>query len=41
MGVRFYLHGDVIPDGQSPLVLPVLDEWSSPLFALRGDSAFS
>ncbi len=36
LGVRFYLHGDVIPDDQAPLVWPALDEWSSPLFALRG-----
>ena len=36
LGVRFYLHGDVIPDGKIPLVLPVLDETCQPLFELRG-----
>ena len=36
LGVRFYLHGDVIPDGKIPLVLPVLDETRQPLFELRG-----
>ena len=36
LGVRFYLHGDVIPDERIPFALPVLDETGSPLFALRG-----
>jgi hypothetical protein len=36
IGVRFYLHGDVIPDGKAPFVLPDLDETHKPLFALRG-----
>jgi hypothetical protein len=36
LGVRFYLHGDVIPDGKIPLALPVLDETRQPLFELRG-----
>ena len=36
LGVRFYLHGDVIPDGRIPLILPVLDETRQPLFELRG-----
>src|ERR1035437_10043518 len=36
LGVRFYLHGDVIPDGRIPFVLPNLDETHKPLFALRG-----
>jgi hypothetical protein len=36
LGVRFYLHGDVIPDGRIPFVLPVLDETRQPLFELRG-----
>ncbi|MCX6876005.1 MAG: malectin domain-containing carbohydrate-binding protein [Verrucomicrobia bacterium] len=40
LGVRFYLHGDVIPDEQSPLVLPVLDETAQPWFALRGIQPF-
>ncbi|MCX6877945.1 MAG: malectin domain-containing carbohydrate-binding protein [Verrucomicrobia bacterium] len=36
LGVRFYLHGDVIPDGRIPLALPALDEIRQPLFELRG-----
>lgn len=36
LGVRFNLHGDVVPDEQSPFSLPVLDETRKPLFGLRG-----
>lgn len=36
LGVRFYLHGDTIPDEGIPLKLPFLDEKGAPLFALRG-----
>jgi hypothetical protein len=36
LGVRFYLHGDVVPDGRIPLRLPQLEETRKPLFALRG-----
>jgi hypothetical protein len=36
LGVRFYLHGDVIPDGKIPFALPKLDETHVPLFAVRG-----
>ena len=36
LGVRFYLHGDVVPDGTILLGIPVLDETHRPLFALRG-----
>jgi len=36
LGVRFYLHGDTIPDEKIPFELPVLNETHSPLFALRG-----
>ncbi len=36
LGVRFYLHGDVIPDEKIPFALPQLDETHQPLFALRG-----
>lgn len=36
LGVRFYLHGDTIPDERVPFALPVLDETHAPLFALRG-----
>ena len=39
LGVRFYLHGDVLPD--APLaVVPALDERSSPLFRIRGIQPF-
>jgi hypothetical protein len=40
LGVRFYLHGDVVPDERIPLALPVLDEQAAPLFALRGIQPF-
>jgi len=40
LGVRFYLHGDVIPDEQEPWKMPVLDERAAPLFALRGIQPF-
>jgi hypothetical protein len=40
LGVRFYLHGDLIPDEQIPLSLPDLDEKGSPLFHLRGIQPF-
>ena len=36
LGVRFYLHGDVVPDVGIPFALPQLDETHKPLFALRG-----
>ena len=36
IGVRFYLHGDVLPDQRIPFVLPVLDETHTPLFETRG-----
>ena len=36
LGVRFYLHGDVIPDERIPLKLPALDECGKPLFHVRG-----
>jgi hypothetical protein len=35
LGVRFYLHGDVIPDERLAAV-PDVDETGRPLFALRG-----
>jgi len=40
LGVRFYLHGDVIPDKQVEWELPVLDQRRAPLFALRGIQPF-
>ncbi len=35
-GVRYYLHGDVVPSQQSEFALPSLDERCQPLFKLRG-----
>ena len=40
LGVRFYLHGDVIPDEPMEWKLPELDEHGAPLFALRGIQPF-
>lgn len=36
LGVRFYLHGDVLPDRRVPFALPVLDETGTPAFEIRG-----
>lgn len=36
LGVRFDLHGDVIPDDKTAFALPQLDENHEPLFELRG-----
>jgi hypothetical protein len=41
LGVRFYMHGDVVPDRQEPaLELPPLDEVGKPLFNRRGIQPF-
>ncbi|UCD50442.1 MAG: hypothetical protein JSW27_23320 [Phycisphaerales bacterium] len=40
LGVRFYLHGDVVPDEQVTLGLPYIDERGVPLFATRGIQPF-
>ena len=40
LGVRFYLHGDVLPDDPLPWRVPLVDEKSKPLFALRGIQPF-
>jgi hypothetical protein len=40
LGVRFYLHGDVIPDQRIPLELPELDRVGKPLFTTRGIQPF-
>jgi Malectin domain/Glycosyl hydrolase family 67 N-terminus len=40
LGIRFYLHGDVIPGTRVDLKLPVLDEVKKPLFKLRGIQPF-
>ena len=39
-GVRFYIHGDVLPDEKISLKLPDLDEQGKPLFELRGIHPF-
>jgi hypothetical protein len=36
LGVRFYLHGDAIPDARAPAVLPSMVETGRPLFEVRG-----
>lgn len=40
IGVRFYLHGDVLPDGRMPLKIPVIDDRGKPLFETRGIQPF-
>ena len=40
LGVRFYLHGDVIPDRKIPPAIPSLDEKGKPLFDIRGIQPF-
>ena len=40
LGVRFYLHGDTIPDEQITLKIPNLNETGKPLFETRGIQPF-
>jgi len=40
LGVRFYLHGDVVPDARMELRLPNLNETGKPLFDTRGIQPF-
>jgi len=40
LGVRFYLHGDVIPDAKRSPEIPKLDERARPLFDTRGIQPF-
>ncbi len=40
LGVRFFLHGDVVPDARIAQALPDLDETGKPLFGLRGIQPF-
>lgn len=40
LGVRFYLHGDVIPDGKILFKVPDLDIRQKPLFSVRGIQPF-
>jgi len=36
LGIRFHLHGDVIPDKKIAFTIPQLDETHKPVFKLRG-----
>lgn len=36
LGVRYALHGDILPDNRIPLGLPDIEETGKPLFELRG-----
>lgn len=40
LGVRFYMHGDTIPDERIALTIPSLDEKGEPLFDMRGIQPF-
>jgi hypothetical protein len=40
LGVRFYLHGDVVPEKKIRFSLPDIDEKVNPLFGLRGIQPF-
>ena len=40
LGVRFYMHGDTIPDKRIALKIPDLDEKGKPLFDMRGIQPF-
>ena len=40
MGIRFYLHGDVIPDGKIMFEIPDLNIRQKPLFSIRGIQPF-
>ncbi len=40
LGVRFYLHGDVAPEGRIAFSIPELNERGKPLFELRGIQPF-
>ena len=40
LGIRFYLHGDVVPDQNIKPVIPVMEESGIPLFTTRGIQPF-
>jgi len=40
LGVRFYLHGEVVPEGRIPTRLPAINEEGRPLFSVRGVQPF-
>jgi hypothetical protein len=40
LGIRFYMHGDVIPDGKTLFKIPELDIRQKPLFSIRGIQPF-
>lgn len=40
LGVRFYLHGDTLPDKRIPFALPKIHEVGKPIFVTRGIQPF-
>ena len=40
LGIRFYLHGDVIPDKKAGVELPFIEDIAQPLFDIRGIQPF-
>ena len=40
LGIRYYAHGDVIPDGKMKFTIPMISEMASPLFETRGLQPF-
>ncbi len=40
LGVRFYMHGDVVPDSPVAWTMPQIDEHAAPLFDRRGIQPF-
>jgi len=40
LGMRFYMHGDVVPDRPAPFKMPAVDEQGKPLFRRRGIQPF-
>ncbi len=40
LGVRFYLHGEVVPEAHLPARLPAINEEGRPLFSVRGVQPF-
>jgi len=40
LGVRFYLHGDIVPDKKMPFQVPAVEAQGKPLFPIRGIQPF-
>jgi hypothetical protein len=40
LGVRFFVHGDVVPDARIPWAIPDVDETGKPVFETRGIQPF-